>query len=264
MKQSSLLKRILSAKRTETHRARKAVSQQILMERLAGAPPVRPFRESIIRRRAYQIHLIAELKKASPLKGVLRAKFDPAALAKEFEASGASALSVLTDTRFFQGSVENLQQARSACGLPVLRKDFLVDEYQIYESRLMGADAILLIVRLLPQAKLKEMLSLAKNLSLAAITETHTAVEVKRALDAGADIIGVNTRDLDTFKTRFETAAEVRPKIPAGVISICESGVESPRQIETLRDLRYDAVLIGEALMRARQPRALIQELLHG
>ncbi len=264
MKQSSLLKRILTAKRAETHRARKVASQQTLMERLMGAPPVRPFKESIRRRQAYQIHLIAEIKKASPLKGVLRAKLDPAALAKEFEVAGTSALSVLTDEKFFQGSVANLNLARGACSLPVLRKDFVVDTYQVYESRLMGADAILLIVRLLAQQKLKELLTLAKNLSLATITETHTAVEVKRAVDAGADMIGVNTRDLDTFKTRFETAGELRGKIPTGVIAVCESGVESPRQIETLRDLRYDAVLIGEALMRARHPRALIQELLHG
>ncbi len=263
MKQSALLKRILAAKRSETAAVRKVTPLATLKDMLAKAPPVRNFRDAILRRRPYEIHLIGELKKASPSKGVLRPKLDVPALAKEFELAGASALSVLTDQKFFQGSIENLKLAKGACELPVLRKDFVVDELQLYESRLIGADAILLIVRLLAQQKLKEFLATARNLSLTAIVEVHAAAELKRALDAGADTIGVNTRDLGTFKTDFAVAAELRPKIPAGVAAVCESGVDSAKHIETLRELRYDAVLIGEALMRARSPRALIHELLY-
>jgi indole-3-glycerol phosphate synthase len=138
-----------------------------------------------------------------------------------------------------------------------------VDEYQVYESRQAGADAILLIVRLLPQRKLKEFVTLARNLSLGALVEVHTAAELKRALDAGADTIGVNTRDLSTFKTDFSLAAELRPRIPPDRAAVCESGIDSVRQIEVLRQLRYDAVLIGEALMRTRHPAQFVQELLH-
>lgn len=263
MKQSALLKRILAAKRAETSATRKVTPLATLKDLLAKAPPVRNFRDAILRRRPYEIHIIGELKKASPTKGVLRAKLDVPALAKEFEQAGVSALSVLTDQKFFQGSIENLKLAKGACELPVLRKDFVVDELQLYESRLVGADAVLLIVQLLAQQKLKEFMVLARNLSLTALVEVHTATELKRALDAGADTIGVNTRDLATFKTDFQVASDLRSKIPAGVAAVCESGVDSAKHIETLRDLRYDAVLIGEALMRARSPRALIHELLH-
>lgn len=263
MKQSGLLKRILAAKRAETAAARKIMPLDMLKDLLAKAPPVRNFREAILRRKPYEIHLIGELKKASPVKGLLRAKMDVPALAKEFEQAGVSALSVLTDQKFFQGSVENLKLAKGACELPVLRKDFVVDDIQLYETRLVGADAVLLIARLLAQQKLKEFLTIARNLSLTAIVEVHALPELKRALDAGADTIGINTRDLGTFKTDFQVAADLRPKIPAGVAAICESGVDSAKHIETLRELRFDAVLIGEALMRARSPRALIHELLY-
>lgn len=263
MKQSSLVKKILAAKRSEVHRARKAAPQIALVEKLASAPPTRAFREAVMRRRPYQIHIIGELKKASPSKGVMRPKFDVPELARELEQAGVSALSVLTDRDFFQGSMENMRLAKQACGLPVMRKDFIVDEYQLYESRLAGADAVLLIVRLLPQRKLRQFVTLARNLSLGALVEVHTAAELKRALDAGAEVIGVNTRDLSSFKVDFGVAAELRPRIPPDRVAVCESGVGNTRQIEALRQLRYDAVLIGEALMRSRHPGALVQELLH-
>jgi indole-3-glycerol phosphate synthase len=263
MKQSSMLKRILAVKRTEVSRARKATALPVIVEKLASAPPTRAFREAILRRRPYEIHIIGEIKKASPSKGVIRPKLDVPDTARDLEKAGVSALSVLTDEKFFQGSMDNLRLAKSACGLPVLRKDFIVDEYQVYESRQAGADAILLIVRLLPQRKLKEFVTLARNLSLGALVEVHTAAELKRALDAGADTIGVNTRDLSTFKTDFSLAAELRPRIPPDRAAVCESGIDSVRQIEVLRQLRYDAVLIGEALMRTRHPAQFVQELLH-
>jgi indole-3-glycerol phosphate synthase len=174
MKQSSLLKRILSAKRAAVAEAKKRVPLQQLKEQLIKGPPTRNFRAAVTRRGAYDLRLIAELKKASPVKGVLRPKFDPAALAREFELSGAAALSVLTDVKFFQGAMENINLAKGACSLPVLRKDFIVDIYQLYESRLAGADAVLLIAQLLAQKKLKECIQTAMNLSLTPLVEVHT------------------------------------------------------------------------------------------
>ncbi len=264
MKSSGLLTRILAVKRKEAKVLRKAYDPEKFLGLLGATAPTRSFKEAIIRRQAHQIHLIAELKKASPVKGVIRPKFEPGPLAAELESAGAAALSVLTDAKFFQGSLENIKIAKAGSSLPVLRKDFLVDENQIRESRLAGADAVLLIARLLPGVKLKALVTTARQLSMASLVEVHTASEIKRAVDAGAEIIGVNTRDLSNFKIRFETAAELRPKIPAGIICVCESGVDSPRQVETLRDLRYDAVLIGETIMRARRPGHEIRELLHG
>lgn len=263
MKQSALLKRMLAAKRGETARAARALPLAQLKEILAKAPPTRNFRESITRTRAYEIHLIAEMKKASPVKGVLRPKMDVSALGREFEAAGASAMSVLTDSAFFQGSKESPRIAKQASSLPVLWKDFIVDEYQVYEARLHGADAILLITRLLAQKKLKYFISLARNLSLDALVEVHTAAEVKRAVDAGAEIIGINNRDLDSFKVDFARARELRPRVPPGRITVCESGVDSSEQIHALRELKFDAVLVGESLMRSRNPANLIHELLH-
>ena len=203
------------------------------------------------------------MKKASPTKGVLRAKMDVTALSKEFETAGASAMSVLADSRFFQGSKANPKLAKQASSLPVLWKDFIVDEYQIYDARHNGADAVLLITRLLAQRKLKDFILLARNLSLDCLVEVHTAAEVKRAVDAGADIIGINNRDLGNFKVDFATARELRPRVPPGRITVCESGVDSVEQIHALREMKFDAVLIGESLMRARQPGKVIHELLH-
>lgn len=263
MKQSALLKRILAVKRSESAKAERAVPILRLKELLAKAPPIRNFREAIIRRRPYQIHLIAELKKASPVKGVLCDNLDVAGLAKEFAKAGASALSVLTDTKFFQGAMEHITKAKQACGLPVLRKDFVVEEYQLLETRLGGADAVLLIVGILAQKKLREFIATSRNLSLTPVVEVHSAAELKRALDAGADTVGINTRDLGTFKINFQVLEELRPKIPAGCVVIAESGVDSAGQIQVLRDLRFDAVLIGEALMRSRRPLSLIHELLY-
>jgi len=263
MKQSSMLKKILASKRREIQLAKKAMPLDRVKEELAKSPPTRGFAESVRRRRPYDLRLIAEIKKASPSAGVIRAKLDVGALARELETAGASALSVLTETRYFQGSPDYLKEAKKNCGLPVLRKDFVVDEYQVYESRLIGADAVLVIVRLLNQKALKGFVTLARNLSLTPVVEVHSVPEVRRAVDAGAEVIAVNTRDLGSFHTNFELAGEIRPRIPEGAIAICASGVSTTRQIDALRDLKYDAVLIGESLMRSRDPRALVHELLH-
>ena len=264
MKQSALLKRILTNKRSEVVHSKKVLPLPQLKEQLAKTPPVRNFREAITKRRAYDLHLIAELKKASPLKGVLRQKFNVAAIAKEFAEAGARALSVLTDAKYFQGSLENIKIVKEACDLPVMRKDFITDEYQIYESRLAGADAVLLIARLLDQKKLKRFVTITKHLGMSPVVETHSAAEVKRALNTETEIVGINTRDLGNFKVDFEIVKELRDRVPPDKITICESGIDSSDKVNMLRDLKFSAVLIGEAIMRTRNSRhSLVHEFFY-
>jgi indole-3-glycerol phosphate synthase len=263
VRQTPILRRIIALKRQGISRARRAKPIDALKAELTAAPPTRPFRQPLIRTRAYQINVIAELKQASPSRGVIRPKMDVPGLARELEASGASALSVLTEERYFKGDLARLMQAKRACGLPILRKDFIIDEYQVYESRLAGADAVLLIVGLLPQKKLKELMVLSRNLSLAPFVEVHSAAEMRRALAADADLIGINTRDLASLKVDFGTAAALRPMVTGDRVLVCESGVEEPSQMDRLRELRFDAVLVGEALMRARHPGLVVHQLLH-
>jgi len=258
-----LLKRILSVKRSEVTQARRAKSLQLMKEELAKAPPTRNFTEAVRRKRPFEINLIGEMKRASPSKGMIRARLDPAAMAREFEKGGAKAISVLTEARYFKGSLTDLKDARAACGLPVLRKDFIVDEYQIYESRLAGADAILLITGLLPQKKLVSFMALARNLSLAALVEVHTLSELKRVLATDAPIIGINTRNLTNLKVDASVAVELRPQVPPERIVIYESGIEGVKQMDELREMKFDSALVGDALMRARSPVALIHELLY-
>lgn len=263
MKQSALLKRILAAKRSEISRSKKVKSLQALREDLARAPACRNFLEAIRRKRAYEINLIAELKRSSPSRGVMRPKMEVESLARDFERAGATALSVLTDEKFFGGSLADIQRAKRACSLPVLRKDFIVDEYQLHETRLAGADAVLLIVRLHTQKKLEALIAIARNLSLVTVVEVHTATELKRALDTDTPVIGINTRDLATLKIENGLAAELRGKIPPGKIVICESGISGKERVDELRELRFDAMLVGEALMRSRNPVGLIHEMLY-
>ena len=263
MKQSALLKKILSAKRSEISRARKVKSLQMLKEELARAPACRNFLEAIRRKRAYDINLIAELKRSSPSRGVMRPKLEVEAMARDFERAGATALSVLTDEKFFGGSMADIQRAKRACSLPVLRKDFIIDEYQLHETRLAGADAVLIIVRLHNQKKLESLIATARNLSLVTVVEVHSATELKRALATDTNVIGINTRDLATLKLEPGLARELRDKVPAGKIVICESGISEKTRVNELRELRFDAMLVGEALMRSRNPVELIHELLY-
>jgi indole-3-glycerol phosphate synthase len=209
-----------------------------------------------------QIAVIAELKKASPSKGLIRAEFRAAELARELESAGAAALSVLTDKEFFQGSLENLREASASVQIPCLRKDFIIDEFQLVEARANAADAVLLIAAALAQEELIRLAGSARERSLDVLCEVHNAAEMQRALDAGCDLIGVNTRDLRTFKVDLKTAFELAEKFPAGVVRVAESGIHSSEDILRLRAAGYDAFLVGESLMRAERPGETLRELL--
>ncbi len=206
--------------------------------------------------------VIAELKKASPSRGLIRSDFDPRSLAIELEQAGAAALSVLTDEEFFQGSLENLRSASSSTHLPCLRKDFIVDEIQVLEARASKADAILLIVAALSQAELEMLLRRAQQYGLDVLCEVHNREEVERARDAGCDLIGVNNRDLHTFRVDLNTALRLADLIPTEALRVAESGIHSGAEIAHLRDAGYQAFLIGELLMQAKSPGAALQTLM--
>jgi len=206
--------------------------------------------------------VIAELKKASPSKGVIRADFRPAELARELEQAGAAALSVLTDEEFFQGSLDYLRQASSSCSLPCLRKDFIVDEFQIVEARANRADAILLIVAALDHKELVALAGTARAQGLDVLCEAHDDAELERALDAGCDLIGINSRNLRTFEVNLETALRLAEKIPAGCVRVAESGIHSGADLARLRSAGYEAFLIGESLMKAEHPGQALAQLM--
>lgn len=208
------------------------------------------------------ISLIAEVKKASPSKGVIRQDFDAAAIARTYAGAGARALSVLTDEAYFQGRDTYLQIARQVSGLPVLRKDFIVDPYQIYESRLIGADAILLIAALMDGEQLDDFHGLGRELDMAVLVEVHDELEMARAVMAGAQIIGINNRDLRSFQTRLETTFALLPAVPDGAISVSESGIGCRQDVERLAAAGVDAMLVGESLMREADVGAKVRELL--
>jgi indole-3-glycerol phosphate synthase len=207
------------------------------------------------------IAVIAELKKASPSKGLIRAEFNPVALAAELEESGAAALSVLTDEEFFQGSLRNLREASAAVAIPCLRKDFIIDEFQLLEARANSADAVLLIVAALSEQELRSLLSSARLRGLDVLCEVHDRQELDRALDAGCDLIGVNTRDLRTFKVDLKTAFELADRFPRDVVGVAESGIRSADDVSGLRAAGYHAFLVGESLMRAESPGIALREL---
>ncbi|MCU1269999.1 MAG: Indole-3-glycerol phosphate synthase [Acidobacteriaceae bacterium] len=232
------------------------------LERQASLHIPRGFRESLESANNSGIAVIAELKKASPSRGLIRRDFDPAKLARELEQAGAVALSVLTDEEFFQGSLENLRIASAETRLPCLRKDFIVDEFQILEARANGADAILLIVAALSQPELGELTRKAGDYGLDVLCEVHDEDELRRALNAGCNSIGVNSRDLRTFKVDLGTAFRLAEQMPAGVLAVAESGIESGADIARLRSAGYKAFLIGETLMRAPSPGDALRELL--
>lgn len=209
-----------------------------------------------------QINVIAELKKASPSKGLIRAAFNPVGLAREFEEAGATALSVLTDEEFFQGSLGNLREASAAVSIPCLRKDFIVDEFQLLEARANSADAVLLIVAALAQEELNALARGAADYGLDVLCEVHDTEELQRALDAGSNLIGVNTRNLRTFEVNLGTAFELAERFPANVVRVAESGIRSGDDVARLRAAGYQAFLIGESLMRAERPGAALRELL--
>jgi indole-3-glycerol phosphate synthase len=231
----------------------------VLRERPAFARPTRGFAASVA---GASRRIIAEVKRASPSQGVIRADFDPVKIAKDFAANGASALSVLTEERFFHGSLAHLEEIRGAVSVPLLRKDFTLDVYQLLEARGFGADAVLLIVALLEKNLLKDLLAEAEALSLDALVEVHTEGELGRAVEAGSRLVGINNRDLKTFEVGLETAERLLPLVPRGIAVVCESGFHGVKEIEKAEALGAHAFLVGEALMRAPDPGAKLRELL--
>jgi indole-3-glycerol phosphate synthase len=250
-----ILQRILTTKREEVEAARAAIPLAHLHERVRAAAAPRDFAAALHARiAAGRPAVIAEIKKASPSKGVLRADFDPGSIARSYAAHGAACLSVLTDVLYFQGAPEFLREARAACQLPVLRKDFIVDEYQIVESRSWGADAILLIVAALDAPRLRDFDAAARALGLAVLVEVHDARELEVAMQVSTPLIGINNRNLRTFETRLETTLDLLPAIGPDRIVITESGIVSPADVERMRAAGVHAFLVGEAFMRAPDP----------
>jgi indole-3-glycerol phosphate synthase len=259
---ADVLQRILAVKAEEVALARKARSLSAMQDEARRAPPGRDFAGALRSKTAAgKPAVIAEIKKASPSRGVLRRRYDPAAIAASYERNGAACLSVLTDGQFFQGTLAHLGQARAACRLPVLRKDFTIDPYQVYEARAAGADCILLIVAALDVPRMLELEAVARSLSMAALVEVHDARELEQALELATPLIGINNRNLRTFETRLETTLELLPRIPEGRMVVTESGVLAPEDVRTLRDGKVNCFLVGEAFMRAADPGAELARL---
>ena len=256
----TILDEIVRDKRVELAQRRQAVSLADLERRTRTLPPPRDF-EVALTPVAGAVRLIAEVKKASPSRGVLAHTFDPVALATAYAAHGAAAISVLTDEKYFKGHLDLLGAIRAAVTVPLLRKDFVIDEYQLWESRVAGADAVLLIVSILSPALLRELLAGAKALGMAALVEAHTAGEVEAAAEAGARIIGINNRDLATFTTRLETTLDLLPLVPPGAIVVSESGFFTAEQVRTVVGAGAHAVLVGEGLVTAQDIPAKVREL---
>ena len=255
------LEEITAAARHKVAAAKASADVRALDSRAERHQP-RGFRRSLLDRTAGGAAIIAELKKASPSKGLIRADFPVADLALELETAGAAALSVLTDEKYFQGSLRNLAVASAATRLPCLRKDFIVDEFQMLEARAHGADAVLLIVAALTPHELTKLFRSAREAELDVLCEVHDAMELQRALDAGFDTIGVNNRDLHTFRVDLSTSLQLAELMPAGIMKISESGIDSGEDIARLRQAGFDAFLVGESLMRASSPGEALRELL--
>jgi indole-3-glycerol phosphate synthase len=258
---AAFLDQIVAATRARVVEAKRSADLREL-ERRAEKHVPRGFRRALAKKNTDNLAVIAELKKASPSKGLIRADFHPTELARELEGAGAAALSVLTDEEFFQGSLENLRQASAAVSIPCLRKDFIVDEFQLTEARANSADAVLLIVAVLSVQELNALAAAARVRGLDVLCEVHDAEELTRALDVGCDLIGVNSRDLRTFKVDLHTAFALAEKFPAGVVRVAESGIHSAGDVARLGGAGYSAFLIGESLMRAERPGDALRQLL--
>jgi indole-3-glycerol phosphate synthase len=257
--ESQVLRTIIAARRHHIEEARASVSVESLRRAAESRSDFRDFAAALS---GEIMGVIAEIKKASPSRGVLRPDFWPLEFAESYQQAGASALSVLTEEEFFQGSLNDLTGVRGAVRLPVLRKDFIVDEYQVYESVAGGADAFLLIVAALQDNDLKHFLALAERLRVAALVEVHTAEELDRAIGAGAQIIGINNRNLNTLEVSLEISFRLREKIPPRCLAVSESGIKSGADLEKLAKAGFNAVLIGEHLMLADDPGEELSRLL--
>jgi len=259
---SDVLQRILARKCEEVAERRARVPLADLRARSLDAMTTRGF-ESTLRSKvlAGNAAVIAEVKKASPSKGVIRADFDPVQIAQSYAAGGASCLSVLTDVDFFQGDDRYLQAARGACALPALRKDFVIDAYQIYEARDLGADCILLIAAALDDSRLADFVSLATEIGIDVLLEVHDGEELQRALATPASLIGVNNRNLRNFETRLETTLELKPSIPPDRLLVTESGIATRDDVQLMRSHGVNCFLVGEAFMRAHDPGVELRQL---
>jgi indole-3-glycerol phosphate synthase len=259
IKTGTVLDRIIEARRTSIAHRKKSLPEAAVRYGAKAAEPVRGFSAALSRD---ALNVIAELKKASPSRGLIRADFDPVALAKGFEAAGAAALSVLTEEDFFQGELKYMRVARAAVEIPVLRKDFIIDPWQVWEARATNADSFLLIVAALGDTLLGELLALGRELGMEPLVEVHTREELERALNLGARIVGVNNRNLHTLAVRIETSIELIAEIPDSCIAVCESGLRSHDDLVRLRAAGFDAFLIGEHLMTQPDPGAALRVLL--
>ena len=257
-----ILKRILARKQEEVAERSKRVPVNGLKQKIESADPVRGF-VSALRSKvdAGLPAVIAEIKKASPSKGVLRENFDPAEIARSYEQNGAACLSVLTDIDFFQGTDEYLQQARNACSLPALRKDFVIDPYQVYEARALGADCILLIVAALDDSQLSVLSALATSLGMDFLVEVHDGIELERALKLDLPMVGINNRDLHTFDTTLDTTLNLLDRIPGNCLVVTESGIHEASDVQLMQDHGVNCFLVGEAFMREVNPGSKLKQL---
>jgi indole-3-glycerol phosphate synthase len=257
-----ILKKILLRKREEISERTRLNDIDALKKQMEQAEPVRGFISSIEKTIASgKPAVIAEIKKASPSKGILRENFDPVAIAKTYQDNGATCISVLTDSDYFQGSEDYLKQARAACKLPVIRKDFIIDPYQVYEARAINADCILLIVAALDDDILKELLAIAHSLDMDALIEVHDKNELARALKCGARLIGINNRSLHTFETSLQTTLSMLNEVPDNKILVTESGILTTEDVSLMQENGVHAFLVGEAFMRADDPGEKLKEL---
>jgi indole-3-glycerol phosphate synthase len=261
---ADILQRILETKRAEVRATQSAVPLAEMQRRALAAPPARDFVGALRAKIASgRPAVIAESKRASPSKGLLRESYDPAAIARSYERGGAACLSVLTDREYFQGAPEHLVAARDACALPVLRKDFMLDAYQVAEARAMGADCILLIAAALELRLMQELENAARELGMAVLVEVHDGAELERALQLRTPLVGINNRDLRTFETRLDTTLELRARVPADRVLVAESGIATREDVQMLARHGIHAFLVGEALVRARDPGTALAKLLN-
>ncbi len=254
------LEKILEHKRKEIKTLRREQPEHVLREKALSSPPPRPFLQAL-QREEETISVIAEIKRASPSRGDLCPGLEPASLARSYREGGAAALSVLTESRFFKGSLQDLHEAREAAGLPALRKDFIIDPLQLYESRAAGADAVLLIARILSETLLRELFDLCRELSLQPLVEVSGPGELGPVLDVGADLLGINNRDLQTFEIDLSRTEQVACRVLPGVTLVGESGIHGRREAERLQRAGARAALVGEALVQSPDPAAKIREL---
>ncbi len=260
--EKDFLKKIVERKKEEVAAAKKSFPESQLREKAFISRKRRPFLKKLEKPGPSGVNIIAEIKRASPSKGPIRPDLNPAAYAMEYEMGGAAALSVLTDQPHFQGSIEDLIRARQACTLPVLRKDFLISSYQVYESSVSGADAVLLIVRILSRQQLKDYLNLSLELKMDALVEVHSEKDLEAATLAGARLIGINNRNLSSFKTDINTSIRLVSLLEPNQVAVAASGIKSRKDIEKNQDAGIHNFLIGESLVRAENPRDFLKSLI--